>query len=180
MDQITQDLRQLENRITRYVFRYYIKPKHPELLFTEFRQSISQSLRNPTPSQKEIIIETLYDLKLADELLDESEEESDQKSNTDSSSQSNLKKKKELDDELSEYGLADRSSIPDMSVTELRSVPDEERCNFICLKKNKMYRCRNKQTEMSECCFLHEEEENTLLGSYLALMKSYPETKEIL
>ena len=162
MDQITQDLRQLENRITRYVFRYYIKPKHPELLFTEFRQSISQSLRNPTPSQKEIIIETLYDLKLADELLDESEEESDQESNIGSSSKSNLKKKKELDDELSEYGLPDRSSVP-----------DEERCNFICLKKNKMYRCRNKQTEMSDCCFLHEEEENTLLESYLELEKKY-------
>lgn len=158
MDQLTQDLRQLENQMARYVFRHFIKPKHPELIFTEFRRSISQSLRNPAPSQREIIIETLYDLKLADEIANNSEDEFDE-SKDDSSNKSNQKnktKKLEEFEELSEYGL-----------------PDDERCNFICLKKNKMYRCQKKQTDTSDCCHLHENEKNTLLESYLELEQKY-------
>ncbi len=142
MDQITKDLRQLENRITRYVFKNFIKPNHATLTYLEFLKSISQSLRNPTPSQKDIIIDTLYDLKLAEEISMNSDTE------------------KEINDE-----------------DNIAELLDEQRCNFIYLKKNKMYRCRNKQTEYSDCCYLHEDEKNVLLDSYLQLEKKYQKIK---
>jgi hypothetical protein len=67
MDKTLEDFRLFEHNLLKNVFARYIKPKHPELTFTDFKNVIVRPLHGKVRTQKDIIDEEIEDLESYDE-----------------------------------------------------------------------------------------------------------------
>ena len=66
MDKTLTDFRAFEHNLLKNVFARYIKPKHPELTFVDFKNTIVRPLHGKVRTQKDIIEEEIEEIESDD------------------------------------------------------------------------------------------------------------------